>query len=545
MNKMNTFCRMDEFEAAKKYLQKAHILQPNSLQIEKNLITAKGTLVERWHFPMLNDYERNKAYYKAILAYSANNNAHAIDIGTGCGLLTLFASNNDNITRINAIECSKIICKIAEKVFEENNILKVKLHNQHSTEMSENDINGRGNLLITEIFDIGLFGEQALETLIHAWENLLEEDATVIPASASLYVTGIESFEISKKNTVILSEIEIEDLKIDDGYLNLSTDAPYECINLKGTKYRVLTETKKVLDVNFSNLTQLKELQSKQNYFDSISLTVVNSGCLHGFAMWFDLHIDANNIITTDPNQDSVKCWEQGVKFVNYPFPCDEGTKVDIKMEFIDGKIEMNLINENLTTHEKCFYVSNAMISFLNDQSVISTLEKLYDCKVKNKIILDTNEFPVLGFKYAKNNNRCMCTYSTEEDKLFIEHIRDINGISPENLVLMRERDLNSCVSARKHLFDIVILDLIKKNGTVKENAFLNYNIMESNLSPTGVIYPKRLELLCEVIESDYLRSFNTVQDENLCGFKIGSHMNEYAVSILHLTTSLVIIKTY
>ena len=46
------------------------------------------------------------------------------------------------------------------------------------------EIGGRVNILVAEVFDTELIGEGALETFKHALEELLEEDSIVIPQSA-------------------------------------------------------------------------------------------------------------------------------------------------------------------------------------------------------------------------------------------------------------------------------------------------------------------------------------------------------------------------
>lgn len=45
---------------------------------------------------------------------------------------------------------------------------------------------------MTEIFDVALFGERALESILHALLELrTEEDFRIIPGKASVYVTGL------------------------------------------------------------------------------------------------------------------------------------------------------------------------------------------------------------------------------------------------------------------------------------------------------------------------------------------------------------------
>lgn len=507
-------------------MQSACNLAPNFLPAEKNLMTVKGQLIERWHFPMLNDYKRNMAYYKAILSYNTLNNAKVIDVGTGCGLLSLFASNNESLISIHAIEHSKIISSIANCVFEENNMTKVKLHRKHSGTMTTVDINGYANLLITEIFDVGLFGENILETLISAWENLLDQDAKIIPASATIYVTGIECTDILKKHNLIN---KLEDLKIQGICVTSNTDEPYESINLDTLKYRKLTETRKVLTVDFSNLNQLKELQFNPNYSIIESLKIVNTGYLTEFAIWFDVHLDDNNVITTNPQEEKVKCWEQAVKFVNHSPICYVGNDIHIKIQCQSGKLNINLANEDMLC-SNCFKTSTEIITVCNDEILISELNKLYNSTVQHKTILDTFEFPLLGLKYAKNeSNKLYCIAKNEKDKLFIQYICNINGIPEQNVSIIEGRMLNHILEACK--FDIIVLNPICKNGTLHDNFVLNYELCKMCLNPGGMIYPESVNLICQAIESDYLYSFNIVNDENLFGFHLADQVNQYSVS--------------
>lgn len=47
------------------------------------------------------------------------------------------------------------------------------------------------NLIVTEIFDVALFGERALESILHALTVLrTEDDFKIIPCGATVYVTG-------------------------------------------------------------------------------------------------------------------------------------------------------------------------------------------------------------------------------------------------------------------------------------------------------------------------------------------------------------------
>ena len=61
------------------------------------------------------------------------------------------------------------------------------------------EIGGRANILVAEVFDTELIGEEALETFKHALEELLEEDSIVIPQSAVIVAQPVQSVQDDPK----------------------------------------------------------------------------------------------------------------------------------------------------------------------------------------------------------------------------------------------------------------------------------------------------------------------------------------------------------
>ena len=65
--------------------------------------------------------------------------------------------------------------RISRQVISRNNIADViRVVPKRSTEMTEEDMEGRANILVTEVFDTELIGEGALVTFEHAHKHLLE-----------------------------------------------------------------------------------------------------------------------------------------------------------------------------------------------------------------------------------------------------------------------------------------------------------------------------------------------------------------------------------
>ena len=80
------YYRLGYVECAASYFLKSYQANPffsPSLYCMENL---KNALVERWHFIMLNDFERNQAYKMAIKKAVEAGYSSVLDIGAGTGL---------------------------------------------------------------------------------------------------------------------------------------------------------------------------------------------------------------------------------------------------------------------------------------------------------------------------------------------------------------------------------------------------------------------------------------------------------------------------
>ena len=71
--------------------------------------------------------------------------------------------------------------RIARQVISQNGYSKeIEVCPKRSTEMTEQDMSSRANILVTEVFDTELIGEGALLTFTHAHKNLLEVKVVIL-----------------------------------------------------------------------------------------------------------------------------------------------------------------------------------------------------------------------------------------------------------------------------------------------------------------------------------------------------------------------------
>lgn len=132
---------MGEIDIARRYLELAFKASDNYLPAEKNLMIVKWHQIPRWHFRMLNDVERNISYEKAISSVMAKGYKNVVDIGAGCGLLSLLASRDPEAS-VLAYEENKSLYKMCCEIIKENDVKNVNVVNCYSTSVTgTNNIN--------------------------------------------------------------------------------------------------------------------------------------------------------------------------------------------------------------------------------------------------------------------------------------------------------------------------------------------------------------------------------------------------------------------
>ncbi|XP_068798343.1 protein arginine N-methyltransferase 9 isoform X3 [Struthio camelus] len=314
------------------YFHKAVKLNPDFADAKENFYRVANWLVERWHFIMLNDTKRNLTYLKAIENVIRSGCKSVLDIGTGTGILSMFAKKA-GAPYVYACELSKTMYELACDVVAANNMgSEIKILHLKSLDIEiPKHIPERVSLVVTETVDAGLFGEGIVESLIHAWEHLLlqpkpknqdihtKEYGQVIPASATIFGMAVECKEIRRHHRVGTQEIAGVRLAnsvqfFSPTYASVSSEEtvePYTTEKLSRVPggYVPLTEPFQVMTVDFNNLQELKSLAGRKPW--KLSLPVTQGGILDAIVVWFVLQLDDEHALSTSPSEES--CWEQAV----------------------------------------------------------------------------------------------------------------------------------------------------------------------------------------------------------------------------------------
>uniref|UniRef100_H0YWL4 Protein arginine N-methyltransferase 9 n=1 Tax=Taeniopygia guttata TaxID=59729 RepID=H0YWL4_TAEGU len=314
------------------YFHKAVKLNPDFADAKENFYRVANWLVERWHFIMLNDAKRNLTYLRAIENAVRSGSKSVLDIGTGTGILSMFAKKA-GACFVYACELSKTMYELARDVVAANNMEReIKLLHLKSLDIEiPKHMPERVSLVVTETVDAGLFGEGIVESLIHAWEHLLlppkpkNQDISagdygrIIPASATIFGMAVECKEIRRHHRVGVQEVAGVCLSNSVQFFSPTyaaagseeTVEPYTTEKLSRIPggYRALTEPCQVMTVDFNDLQELKSLAARKPW--KLSLPVTEGGILDAVVVWFVLQLDDEHSLSTSPSEET--CWEQAV----------------------------------------------------------------------------------------------------------------------------------------------------------------------------------------------------------------------------------------
>ncbi|XP_029661156.1 protein arginine N-methyltransferase 9-like [Formica exsecta] len=496
---------------ATEYLKRALKVDPNFLPAERNLQNAYSMAVDRWHFTMLNDKWRNNAFERAICKRINQGYDTVLDVGTGTGLLSLYAKTA-GATKVYACECSEIMTLIAKEVFESNNATDIKLIPKLSFDLKiPLDISERVKLIVTETFDAGLFGELVVPSMINVHMNILDMNGMVIPMGATVYTAAIECEHIRYRSSVVFDRIKDSTLNFNKVSI-LSDDEYYDTENLEKVQINYVTEPQILFNVNFNNLLQLQEFY-KDGIKQMLQVKCRYDGIIDGLVAWFKLHLDEE--ITLD-SSDGKSCWQLAV-FPAIPVVCHEGDILTIKAETSKSKLKCSYSTGNAQSSEDCkflYRLAKEVIVFLNDFNYVKLLTEVarYQENKKIKYILDTSPFPIYGLTLLKEcKDSEILYYKTDNEilRFLIEQIARDSGLRGKVHMISNYDEIPcSLDSVFVHNFDI--------KGELKDDQDSCYGIFRHLLKPNGVLLPEKIFLMGQLVYSEDLPNMVYVQDVNL-----------------------------
>nr|XP_021190800.2 protein arginine N-methyltransferase 9 [Helicoverpa armigera] len=521
------------YEKAWDYFEDAIKLDSTYVNAEKNFNSLKNLLVERWHFRMLNDKIRNEAYHTAIHDTVIPNMDSVIDVGTGTGLLSLYVSECSP-RMITACDGSKVMSELANLSTQAHGLDQCVVINKMSTEMLAEEIGGKHSLLVTEMFDAGLFGEHILQSVLHAWDNILTDDGRVIPGKAEFFVIGAKCDFLHRRYQLCSSIKEL--LQIPNLNVHvLPFDETYdsEDVHLYGDDIKYMTEPQSLLKVDFNNYQGILNLIENDHY--EVEAVALESGEINTVIGYFNLYLTDKVTITSDPRSEQrANAWQQAIFFDKLPIQVQENEIIPMHFSLNEGKLTMY-------KDDPIMRISPEVVRFLNDSEFINTISGCIGiacvylgqtAEMSQINILDLCPFPLFGLYLLKRGAKSLtCCARTDVDLTFFKKVFKANSVALSNITILIGEDWSQDVF-KDEKYHAIFLDIFEVCGDIdlrlKE---MGQHLKQHHLLQGGLFLPDNVKIMGQIVKSNWLDINNRLFDENVSNYKISRYLNSYKVS--------------
>ena len=288
---------------------------PDDVEVAARTQQLIGNSVPRWHFSMLRDEPRNTAFDAAIRR-AVTPGTHVLDIGAGSGLLSLMAARA-GAGRVVACEENPAIADIATRIVATNGYAEqIRVVTGNSTELDvEADLEGRADVIVSEIVSNNLLAEGVLKTLADASSRLLAPGGQMIPAGGDVMV-ALGSW----------SAIEERDVAVVDGFdlsgFNALAQVP-RTVAVADTTLTLHSDAVALLTFDFT------AAPPREPHRATSTLTTTG-GPIGGVVQWIRLQLDAETAYENRPGPAAKSHW--GAQYYPFDEPLDlpAGTAVRI-----------------------------------------------------------------------------------------------------------------------------------------------------------------------------------------------------------------------
>lgn len=175
--------------AARSFLGKTYAAAARSDRVRRIVYSLRnanlfGGMAQHDH--MLADSIRVDTYHAAIEKHVRAGDV-VVDLGTGSGVLALFASRA-GASKVHAIEHGPM-ADAAEAVAADNDVTNIELHRMHSSEFT---LPEKVDVIVHEQIGEALFDERVVENVGELRDRVLKPGGLILPARLALYVEPVE-----------------------------------------------------------------------------------------------------------------------------------------------------------------------------------------------------------------------------------------------------------------------------------------------------------------------------------------------------------------
>ena len=322
--------------------------------------SADATVQYVWHFDMINDTPRNKAYSDAIgktlreicAEDQASGDLQVLDVGTGSGLLALLAAKH-GASCVTAVEVEAAVARVASINVNKNGADSVvTVHNGHSMSPSI-QVPSPVQLVVTELLDTGLLGEAFIPVLRDAKaRGWMADGCRVIPARGrvfgqlvqSTYMHHLAVLDPSRKGFGFTLPEKDDNVKANEMI------SPFDCSFrhlLQSGEAETLSAPFVAWDFDF------EDLPAESGRSKVLQVPVTGTGVVHAVLFWWEVGLDrewefklSSEASCSNSGGRHQDHWVQAFTVLNPPFECTKDQIVNLNAFHNDENIWFEVVNE-------------------------------------------------------------------------------------------------------------------------------------------------------------------------------------------------------
>jgi type II protein arginine methyltransferase len=312
-------------------LRRAGEIAPACREVETDLRAVGSHVVPDWHFAMLGDRVRNRAYRDAI-DRAVGPATSVLELGAGSGLLSMFAARA-GARQVTACEVTGVLADTATDIVSRNGFAdRVTVVDCHSSALEVGPhLPERADVLVSELLDPTLLAEGVLPSVRDARARLLKPDGVVLPARALVWAVLLEA--PARAGTAPVGSIDGLDLSP----METLRDPDRSIVTrLAGEPVRFLTEPFAALEIDLASPGP-----TGVGHRSRATVEVSDRGTVHGVGWWFELWLDDTVSLSTGPAE--ARHWPQVLQLSRSHRPVDVGDLVVVTASHDDTRVGFSI----------------------------------------------------------------------------------------------------------------------------------------------------------------------------------------------------------
>uniref|UniRef100_A0A671KPF9 Protein arginine methyltransferase 9 n=1 Tax=Sinocyclocheilus anshuiensis TaxID=1608454 RepID=A0A671KPF9_9TELE len=500
--------RMGFRDEAAGHFYKALKLRPDFPEAKENFYRVANWLVECWHFLMLSDNGRNHKYQLAIKKAVEGGCSSVLGIGTGTGIM---CAKMAGAAEVYACELSKTMYELACEV------------------LSANGMADSIKILHLKSLDMEIPKDIPNSREIRRHHRLCASS-----------VGGLDLSAVGHIYSPVRCLADTED----------STE-PYTTERLSRLRggYIQLTQPFTALDIDFNNVQELEGLCSRE--VTQLRLCVTQEGVLDALAVWFQLHLDQVNHLSTGPQEDT--CWEQAIYPIHNTVKCGDEILAEVSCKDSYLRLCCTAIirdghwTHNVTNGPPKILTANPEAELCSALAGLQTNQEISSCA----FMLESSEMALLNntvyhnsFQKAMSKLLVSLKSTRSEDKQInpglVQAYSSVEKEHHQTMFRLLAKGNGMLESALKfwlsHVEDdsaAIILDCIETCGLIRQKLMEKATLARCLLEDGGHIFPERIVIHRMLVESDTLLQESAVQGTELTlEFSIAPFINQFTVPV-------------